>query len=647
MEKKIDRALVADCLKRRFFVIPSFEIYGGMAGLEGMEKKIDRALVADCLKRRFFVIPSFEIYGGMAGLFDLGPPGCALKRNILDVWHQHFVIHDSMQEIDASCLTPKVVLKASGHVDKFTDLMVRDVKTKLGYRADQLLEDSIDKMLQDPEMAEERKKELTHIRARAEDFTPKELHEQIQTLGIKSEYGNELSEPYPYNLMFGTQIGPSGDSQGYLRPETAQGIFVNFKRCLAFNGGQLPFGVAQVGQAFRNEISPRSGLLRVREFTLAEIEHFMDHGEGKHPGFDAIKDVKCVFYPAVNKLGDKKTQECTVGEAVERGYLGHETHAYFVARTQMFLERIGFERHMIRFEQHLPTQLAHYAADCWDAMIYCSYGWTECVGIADRSAFDLECHTRGSGENLKARVVYDKPIIEEKLVPKLVKGVIGRTFRREAGNVCQAIEGLDQDGLKAMMAKHAEKENSEVTDADGKTFEVTPAMVTISKKTIKTSGHTFTPRVCEPSFGIGRILYCLLEQSFYVREGDDEQRAVFKFKPEIASVKCAILPIYASAEFNPILDDLVRTLSRARISNKLDRSGSTIGKRYSRLDEIGVPFIITVDFDTLKDNTVTIRERDSMNQVRLPIADIVGVVSDLSIGEITFDSVVEKYGLFK
>ena len=231
------------------------------AATEGDAKDaFPRALLDDQLKRRMFIVPSFEIYGGVAGFYDFGPPACGLKGNLLAEWRQHFVMAESMLEIECTNLTPEIVLETSGHVAKFTDLMVKDVKTGECYRADKLLEEKIEQLLGDPVLGSEERRDLERVQLQADAFSPVELGEQLRTFDIKAPAtGNELTEPFPFNLMFETQIGPEGNCTGYLRPETAQGIFVNFRRLLEFNAQKMPFAAAQIGTGFRNEISPRAG----------------------------------------------------------------------------------------------------------------------------------------------------------------------------------------------------------------------------------------------------------------------------------------------------------------------------------------------------------------------------------------------------
>ncbi|XP_021910860.1 glycine--tRNA ligase, mitochondrial 1, partial [Carica papaya] len=240
---------------------------------------------------------------------------------------------------------------------------------------------------------------------------------------------NPLSDPYPFNLMFQTSIGPSGLSTGYMRPETAQGIFVNFKDLYYYNGNKLPFAAAQIGQAFRNEISPRQGLLRVREFTLAEIEHFVDPEDKSHPKYSEVANLEFLMFPREQQMSNQSAKRLCLGEAVSKGIVNNQTLGYFIGRVYLFLTRLGIDKERLRFRQHLANEMAHYAADCWDAEIDCSYGWIECVGIADRSAYDLSAHSEKSGVPLVAHEKFSDPREVEKLVIAPVKKELGLAFK--------------------------------------------------------------------------------------------------------------------------------------------------------------------------------------------------------------------------
>jgi len=593
------------------------------------EKENFRSQMAGVLEQRLFYIPSFKIYGGIAGLYDYGPPGCAVKSNVQAFWRQHFVLNEGMLEVECPSVTPEVVLKASGHVERFTDLMVKDMVTSDCFRADHLVEENLARILAEPMLTPERRRELEDMQARIEELTPEEMGAAIKELDIKApETKNELSEPYPFNLMFPTQIGPSGMLKGFLRPETAQGIFVNFRDLLYYNGGKLPFAAAQIGQSFRNEIAPRAGLLRVREFTQAEIEHFVHPDQKDHARFPEVAGVELSLFSQTAQLAAvKKPFPMTIGDAVEKGIVANQTLGYFMARTQLFLLTIGINPARLRFRQHLQHEMAHYAADCWDAEIECTYGWVECVGLADRSAFDLKSHSEKSKVDLVAYEKFAEPQVTEVFVCEPNKKVVGQAFKKEAKAVTDAFAALTAEDGFALQAKLDADGSAPLATSAGEVI-IKPGMVRIEMETQKIAGRNFTPSVIEPSFGIGRIMYCMFEHSFYVRK-DDNQKSVFRFTPLVAPIKCTIFPLVNDAGMNAISDTISRTLMANGLSAKLDATAVSVGKRYARTDELGVPFAVTVDHRSLEDATVTLRERDSCEQVRIPIADITALVKTM------------------
>ncbi|KAI3745180.1 hypothetical protein L1987_58286 [Smallanthus sonchifolius] len=570
-----------------------------------------RQAVVNTLERRLFYIPAFKIYGGVAGLYDYGPPGCAVKSNVLAFWRQHFVLEEDMLEVDCPCVTPEVILKASGHVDKFTDLMVKDEKTGNCYRADHLLKDYCkDKLENDLAIIADKAAEFKHVLAVLDDLSGEQLGAKIKEYDIVApDTKNPLSDPYPFNLMFQTQIGPSGASTGYMRPETAQGIFVNFKDLYYYNGKKLPFAASQIGQAFRNEISPRQGLLRVREFTLAEIEHFVDPDDKSHPKYSEVSNLEFLMFPRAEQLSGQSAKRLCLGEAVSK---------------------------------HLPNEMAHYAADCWDAEIKSSYGWIECVGIADRSAYDLRAHADKSGAALVAQEKFAEPKEVEKLVITPVKKELGLAFKGNQKMVVEALEAMNEKealDMKAALETKGEVE-FEVCTLE-KTVTIKKNMVSISKEKKKEGQRVFTPSVIEPSFGIGRIIYCLYEHSFYMRpsKAEDEQLNVFRFPPLVAPIKCTVFPLVQNQQYEEVAKQISRTLTAAGVSNKKDLTGTSIGKRYARTDELGVPFAVTVD----STSSVTIRERDSKDQIRVNVDEVAAVIKDVSEGRYTWTDISEKY----
>ncbi|KAH7658748.1 Glycyl-tRNA synthetase/DNA polymerase subunit gamma-2 protein [Dioscorea alata] len=610
----------------------------------GLSNDALRQAVVNILERRLFIIPSFKIYRGVSGLYDYGPPGCAVKSNVLALWRQHFVMEENMLEVDCPCVTPEVVLKASGHVDKFTDLMVNDEKTGTCYRADHLLKDYCkEKLEKNLNLTPAKVAELNHVIAVLDDLSAEELGVKLKEYGITApDTKNPLSDPYPFNLMFQTSIGPTGLNTGFMRPETAQGIFVNFKDLYYYNGNKLPFASAQIGQAFRNEISPRQGLLRVREFTLAEIEHFVDPDDKSHPKFANVTELEFFMFPREDQLAGKSARKICLREAVSKGTVNNETLGYFIGRVFLFLARLGIDEDRLRFRQHLPNEMAHYAADCWDAEIESSFGWIECVGIADRSAYDLRAHTDKSGVPLVAHEKFSEPREVEKLVITPSKKDLGLAFKGNQKMVVGALEAMSEKEALEMKATLESKGEAEFLVCTlGKTVVITKNMVSISMEKKKEHQRVFTPSVIEPSFGIGRIIYCLYEHAFHRRpcKSKDEQLNVFRFPPIVAPIKCTVFPLIKSPEFDDAARSIAETLTKAGISNIIDITGTSIGKRYARTDEIGVPFAVTVDSTT----SVTIRERDSREQIRVDIKEVVSVVKELIEGQSTWTDVVTAY----
>ncbi|TIB38150.1 hypothetical protein E3P86_01805 [Wallemia ichthyophaga] len=624
-------------------------------------------LEAVCL-RRFFFAPAFEIYGGCAGLYDYGPPGSALQANILDAWRKHFIIEEEMLEVDTTAVTLGEVLKTSGHVDKFTDWLCRDTKTGDIFRADHLVEAVLEarlkgdkeargeQQIEQPKEDEKKKKKKVKssavklddavvqqyetILAQIDNFDGEELADLIEKHSIKSpESQNDLTKPVEFNLMFESSIGPTGQVKGYLRPETAQGHFVNFGRLLEFNNGRVPFASAQIGKSFRNEISPKQGLLRVREFLMAEIEHYVDPLKKNHPRFNEVENVQLQILPnEVQVEGKTDLTKITVGEAVKKGIIDNETLGYFVARINLFLEKIGINKDRLRFRQHMSNEMAHYASDCWDAEIHTSYGWIECVGCADRSAYDLTVHAVRTGQPLVVREPLPEIKIEEKWAPEINKKKFGPTFRANQKIVESTIFALDQPRLECIKKDFDSQGKSDIQAADGNKYDLTPELLTIEKKTFKETKREFTPNVIEPSFGIGRILYALLEHSFYARE-QDEGRTVLGFPPLVAPIKALVVPISNSKEFEPIIKDISLRLRKNGVASRVDDSSATIGKRYARNDELGTPYGITVDFATVKKNTITLRERDTTEQKIGTVEQVVDAIVKLSKGEIEWPQV--------
>ena len=429
---------------------------------------VDLDALASLAKRRGFIFQSSEIYGGMASTWDYGPLGVELKRNIKDVWWRKFVWErDDMVGLDSSILMNPEVWRASGHVDSFTDPLVDCRECRQRWREDQL--------------------EETKCPA----------------------CGGELTEARNFNLMFKTFVGPVEDdaSVAFLRPETAQGIFVNFENVLNSSRKRLPFGIAQIGKAFRNEITTGGFIFRTREFEMMEIEYFVE------PGTD------------------------------------EQVHEQWIEDCLAWYTDLGVSKDRLRVRPHDADELSHYSKATYDIEYLFPWGWGEIQGIANRTDFDLKAHSERSGHSL--------------------------TYFDQAEN------------------------------------------------------RRFTPYVVEPAAGVDRAVMTFLVDAYTEEEaptasGGTQKRVVLKLHPAIAPVKVSVLPLSRNERLVPLAREVYDTVRRSGAVDGFVQydDAQSIGRRYRRQDEIGTPLCITVDFDSLDDNAVTIRDRDTMEQARIPIASL-------------------------
>ena len=432
-------------------------------------------LVSLC-KRRGFIFQSGEIYGGLQGMYDYGPLGVELKNNLKSAWWSSMVYeNDNIEGLDASILSNPTVLKYSGHEDTFSDPMVDCKSCNSRFRADQL-----DK-------------------------------------NICPNCGSEdLTEPRPFNLMFKTNVGPisDGSSFAYLRPETAQQIFTNFKNVVDSSSKTLPFGIAQIGKAFRNEITPRNFIFRVREFEQMELEFFV------RPGTD------------------------------------EDWHKEGVKKRLDWWEKQGVPKDNIELYDVPDDELAHYSKGTIDIMYKFPHGLEELEGIANRTDFDLGSHTKNQ----------DQLNISAKVMPN------------NNSNTRLAIQDID------------------------------------SKKWI-------VPYVIEPSAGVDRGILAIMNEAYNVEElGEGKERVVLKLKSHLSPIKAAVIPLKKNnAELVNKASDLKKKLQGLNIGRIVLENTGNIGKGYRRHDEIGTPLCITVDFESLEDNTATVRDRDTMQQERISI----------------------------
>ena len=441
-------------------------------------------LVSLC-KRRGFIFQSGEIYGGLQGMYDFGPLGVELKNNLKHAWWSSMIYeNDNIEGLDASILTNPIVLKHSGHEDTFSDPMVDCKSCGLRFRADQV---------------------------------PKHCKKE------------DITEPRQFNLMFKTNVGPidDGKSFGYLRPETAQSIFTNFKNIVDSTSNTLPFGIAQIGKAFRNEITPRNFIFRVREFEQMELEFFVA------PGTD------------------------------------EEWHKSWVQKRLDWWVQQGVPMESIELYDVPKDELAHYSKGTIDVMYKFPHGLEELEGIANRTDFDLGSHTKNQDElDITAKVMENK-----------------------SSNTRLAIQDIE------------------------------------TKKWV-------VPYVIEPSAGVERGILAILNEAYNIEELEGgKERTVLKLKPHLSPIKAAVIPLKKNNEnLVKIASDLKNTLQKLNLGRIVLENSGNIGKGYRRHDEIGTPLCITVDFESIDDNSVTVRDRDTMNQERLSIealpAYLIDIVND-------------------
>ena len=541
------------------------------------------------LKRRGFLLPAFEIHGGAKGLYDFGPVGGRMHSRINQVWRDHWLKLGNVVEISCPTVTPYAVLEASGHVGEFSDFMTQCLKCEEASRADTLLE--------------------------AHHPNPDALgREALEALLFETQPGcpacgaQEWSKVTAQNLMFNTTIGAGASGRpGFLRPETAQGMFTSFNALFRHFRERLPFGAIQVGKGYRNEIAPRQGMIRLREFNMAELEYFIDPEAEQGENLSAWDDVVLHLLPA-----DEEPVSMTLNVACERGIIRHETVAKFIGETHDFLLQVGIDPARLRFRQHEADEMAHYAMDCWDAEIDGSYGWIECVGIAHRGCYDLEQHELATGKTLRARREFDEPRTTVIDAWTINGATAGPAFKAQAGMVKEAVETLP---------KNTEFPTTVVL-SNGEQVEVLPDHVKANQKTIKESGEWYIPHVVEPAFGIDRILWHVLDHAYLESKKNGEDYTLMRLAPSIVPVDYAVFPLFEKDGMDDLALRIHQQLCRQPgIVSMYDGSGS-IGRRYARADEIGVPACVTVDHQSLEDGTVTVRDRDTGEQTRVNIESL-------------------------
>ncbi|MEM4033408.1 MAG: glycine--tRNA ligase, partial [Sulfolobales archaeon] len=406
-----------------------------MSGFDKYEKIVELA------KRRGFFWPSYEIYGGVAGFYDLGPLGTLLKNRIVEKWREWFVKRNQgfVVEIETPIIMPYKVLEASGHVEHFTDPIVECLRCGRKFRADQLVEESLN--------------------VKVEGMGIDELSRLIRDKGVKCPLcGGELSDVKLFNLLFTTTIGPYSQDIGFLRPEAAQGIFTAFKRVYEAFRERLPIGIAQIGRVARNEISPRQGIVRLREFTIMEVEFFFDPENPECPLLDRCKGKLRILRAEDRLKGSQEPVEVDVYEALREKIIKMPWTAYWMCIARDFLIDLGVPEHDMMFEEKLPHERAHYSAQTFDQLVRISrWGWLEVSGHAYRTDYDLSRHMKYSGQDLRVFKRFEEPRVIKSYKVVVNKALIGKLFKDKAADVLNLISSMDVNDLKSKISSSSEE----------------------------------------------------------------------------------------------------------------------------------------------------------------------------------------------
>jgi glycyl-tRNA synthetase len=566
--------------------------------------------VNELARRRGFYWNSYELYGGAGGFVAYGPLGTRLKQNIENKLRELFVKQTGVLEMESSVITPGKVFEASGHVDHFKEPMVECVKCNKRFRADHLLEEYA---------------KISSVQA--EKMTLDEVKAAIENNNIVCpDCGGSFRNPQLFLTMFVTTIGPYSGATGYGRPEAAQGIFVEFNRLYSAAREKLPFGVIQIGHALRNEISPRQGLIRLREFTICDLEFFFDPEE---PRCCLLKDVENETLPIL--LCDKRERNCedvnyfTVREALDKHIIRSEWQAFFMAMAKRMLMEIGVPVEKQRFIEKLPWEKAHYSSQSFDQEVLLDrYGWTEVSGHAYRTDFDLSCHMKASGVDLRVYKEYPEPTETEQLTVKPNMAKMGPVFKKEAAKVAELLAQADPQAVDAAL-----KKDGFYMAGD---YKVLADYVQVCMQKVVERGKRFIPHVVEPSFGSDRLFYVALEYAFGIKD----DRIVMSFPKSIAPVQIGVYPLMSKDGLAEKAQEIQRQLAKLGFMAEFDESGS-IGRRYARADEAGIQLGITVDYDSLTKGTVTIRDRDSWKQVLTQIAALPELLHQYFEGKLSFE----------
>jgi glycyl-tRNA synthetase len=537
-----------------------------------------------------YIMPSFNTYGSQTGLQDYGPYGVKLKRKIIDTFRNIFLKDSEIMEIDTPQVVPQIVFQKSGHVDRFTDPIV---KTSDGtFRADHLVKTI---------MAE---KGDTGKLSEVDNMTNDELEAYINgNIELDIDCDGIKEEVYVKDKVLMHQL----KTNEYLRPELAQNLILNTQRMMQKLRRSLPFGLAQIGKAYRNEINPKP-FTRLIEFTLAEIEYLYDPCDKSICDSNGLNEQLVARF--VNK--DDINEMVTFVTMTEKGYIKNKHMTRFMGKIYRFVLDIGIHPERIQFRQHKSNELAHYAIDCWDLEIDIGNGkdrdWLEVIGCADRQSYDLACH------EIEFQRQLEEPVTEIKKVVKVNKKNIGKTFGEYAQYIIQSLEGLSQKKLGRL----EEHKWMEIPLMD-KIFKIDNTMFEIVEKKTKRTIEEFRPHVIEPSFGIDRLIYAVLSTNCWKRA--DSRKIVLSLKPSFAPYDIALIQISNDEAVLEYLRKLMGELDKYGIRIYTDFSSTAIGKRYVRVDQIGIKYCVTIDFNTVKNDILWARDRDTTMQITFENTD--------------------------
>ncbi len=538
--------------------------------------------VVELARRRGFFWPAYEPYGGAAGLYVLGNLGVRLSAKIAQLWREYFVTPFNFVELDTPNLVPAPVLEASGHVSNFRDPMAECSSCHRKYRADHLLADAGSKL--------------------GEGSSLEEMEKELNSLKVKCpECKASQWTVRPFLTMFDTKLGPYADVTAFLRPETAQGTFVEFKRILEVERERMPLGVAQIGRGFRNEISPRQGIIRLRELRMMELEVFLDPEKPECQYLDRA-DEKTTLRILTEKArvgGVTEPEEVSLKEALESETIKLEWLGFLMLQSKKFMLALGVPPPSIMFLEKLKEERAHYSTQTFDLEVNLNeLGWVEVAGLAYRTDFDLKSHTMKTGVDFSVSVQLPAPIKRKVRrwfidIEKLKKAypVEWRSMMKEYGSIKER-EGEPPSSLAGVS--------------------VEPSLFTIKETEESVNVRKFIPHVVEPAFGVERLMLASLLYAYTTKE----DRTVLRLPVEIAPQDVAVFPLISKEPMIKTAIEIAEELRKAGLAVFYDESG-TIGRRYARSDEVGIPFAVTVDGQTEQDGTVTLRDRDSWTQVRV------------------------------